>query len=163
MPTMKTTILALGCLLAFSLVAAEPSKPAAFEIRLVLEKASADSEPLTCAHTGTATGTTIEETLHVQKQPLLDRSSIKTAVAAKNPLTGASEVELTFTAPGAKRFAQVTRDHIGQRLAIVVDGKVRSAPRVAAEIAGGQAQISGSFSEQEAAALAKSLSATAAR
>ncbi len=160
---MKTKILALGCLLAFSLFAAEPSKPAAFEIRLVLDKAAADSEPLICAHPGTAAGNAVEERLHVQKLPLLDRSAIKTAVAAKNPLTGASEIDLTFTASGAKRFAQITRDHVGERLAIVVDGKVRSAPRVAAEIAGGKAQISGSFSEQEAAALAKSLNATAAR
>jgi len=160
---MKTKILALGCLLAFSLVAAEPSKPAAFEIRLVLDRASADSEPLICAHPGGAAGNGVEEKLHVQKQPLLDRSSIKTAVAAKNPLTGASEVDLTFTAPGTKRFAQVTRDHIGERLAIVVDGKVRSAPRGAAEIAGGKAQISGDFSEQEAAALAARLSGPVGR
>jgi len=160
---MKTKIFALGCLLAFSLVAAEPSKPTAFEIRLVLDKAAADSEPLIRAHPGTAAGNAVEERLHVQKQPLLDRSSIKTAVAAKNPLTGDSEVELTFTAPGAKRFAQVTRDHVGERLAIVVDGKVRSAPRVAAEIAGGKAQISGSFSEQEAAALAARLNGPVGR
>lgn len=160
---MKTTILALGCLLAFSLFAAEPSGPAAFEIRLVLDKAVAESEPLVCAQPGAAAGNAVEERLHVQKQPLLDRSAIKTAVAVKNPLTGAAEVDLTFTAPGAKRFAQITRDHVGERLAIVVDGKVRSAPRVAAEIAGGKAQISGAFSEQEAAALAARLSGTVGR
>jgi hypothetical protein len=71
---MKTTTLLLGCLLGFTLSAAEPSKPAAFEVRLVLDTASPDSEELTCTHPGTAPGQTVDEKLHVQKKPLLDRS-----------------------------------------------------------------------------------------
>lgn len=113
---------------------------------------------MTCAHQSTASGKTVEEKLHVQKKPLLDRSSLKSAAVEKDPLTGASEVQLTFTDQGAKRFAEVTRDHVGQRLAIVIDGKVHSAPKVMAEIPGGKVAISGAFSAQEAAALAARLS-----
>ena len=51
-----------------------------------------------------------------------------------------------------------TRDNIGQRLAIVIDGKIYSAPIVRSEITGGKAVISGSFSDQEATDLAVRLS-----
>jgi hypothetical protein len=156
-PKMKTMTLLLGCLLALTLTAAEPSKPAKFEVRLVLDSASPDSEHLTCTHQLTAPGQTVEEKLHVQKKALLDRSGLKSAVVQKSPVTGASEILVTFTDRGAKRFAEVTRDHVGQRLAIVIDGKVYSAPKVMTEIPGGKAVISGSFSEQEAAQLAARL------
>ena len=158
---MKTTTILLGCLLAFTLTAAEPSKPAAFEVRLVLDSASPDSEQLTCTHPGTAPGQKVDEKLHVQKKPLLDRSSLKSAAVQRNAITSAAEIAITFTERGAKRFAKVTRDHVGQRLAIVIDGKVYSAPKVMTEIPGGKAVISGSFTEEEAAQLAARLNGQA--
>lgn len=149
---MKTaTLLLLGCFLALSVAVAEPSKPAAFEIRLVLGDASPDSEQLTCVPpAGAASEQTVAETLHVHKKALLDRSALKYAVVQKNPASGAAEIHITFTDEGSKRFAEVTRGHIGQRLAIVIDGKVYSAPRVMMEISEGVAAISGTFSDQEA-------------
>ena len=59
---------------------------------------------------------------------------------------------------GARRFAEATRDHVGQRLAFVIDGKVYAAPKVMAEITGDKAVISGSFSDQEATDIAAKLS-----
>lgn len=160
---MKTTTLLLGCLLAFTLTAAEPSKPAAFEVRLVLDSAAPDSEQLTLTQQRTDGGKTAAERLHVQKKLLLDRSALKSAAVQTNAVSGASEIQVTFTEPGAKRFAEATRDHVGQRLAIVIDGKVYSAPKVMMEIPGGKAVISGSFSEQEATQLAARLSEVATK
>ena len=160
---MKTTTLLLACLLAFTLTAAEPSKPAAFEVRLVLDSASPDSDQLTCIQQRSDGGKAVEERLHVQKKPLLDRSALQSAAVQKNPVSGASEIQVTFTERGGKRFAEVTRDHVGQRLAIVIDGKVYSAPKVMMEIPGGKAVISGSFSDQEATQLAARLSERATK
>lgn len=160
-PIMKASALLLAFFLTLTLTAAEPTKPPVFEVRLVLDKASADSEELACTQERTDGGQVVEERLHVLKQRLLDRSSLKSAVVQKNPLTGAAEIQIAFTASGTKRFAEVTRQNAGKRLAIVIDGRVYSAPRVLGEIAGGKAVIAGSFSEQEALELVNRLSEAA--
>src|SRR5262245_14095987 len=160
---MKTTTLLLGCLLAFALTAAGQSKRAAFEVRLVLDTASGDSEQSTLLHQRATPGQTGEERLHVQKKPLQDRSALKSADVQKNSVTGAPEIQVVFTERGAKRFAEVTRQHIGERLAVVIDGKVYAAPKVVTEVLGGIAGISGSFTEQEATELARRLSQPATK
>jgi len=63
-------------------------------------------------------------------------------------------VSLTFNSSGAKLFDQITKNHVKQRLAIVLDRTVYSAPVIQEEISGGQAQITGSFSMKEAKDLA---------
>jgi preprotein translocase subunit SecD len=55
---------------------------------------------------------------------------------------------------GAKKFGDATAKLIGQQLAIVLDGIVQSAPTVQSAITGGQGEITGSFSAQEAKNLA---------
>ena len=50
-------------------------------------------------------------------------------------------VDVKLTPDGAARFGAYTRDHLGQRLAFVVDGEVVSAPRIRSEISGGSVQI----------------------
>jgi len=63
-------------------------------------------------------------------------------------------VAIDFNAVGAKRFDQITAANVGKRMAIVLDGTVYSAPVIRERIAGGSAQISGSFTSQEATDLA---------
>lgn len=63
-------------------------------------------------------------------------------------------VGLDMTSHGGKVFAQVTESNVGRRLAIVLDEVVRSAPVIRDRILGGSAQITGSFSHEEAADLA---------
>ncbi|MFA7670482.1 MAG: protein translocase subunit SecD, partial [Burkholderiaceae bacterium] len=64
-------------------------------------------------------------------------------------------VNLTLDAKGARIFRDVTRDNIGRRMAIVLfeqgKGQVVTAPVIRSEIGGGQVQISGSMTAQEAA------------
>ena len=63
-------------------------------------------------------------------------------------------VSLDMTSHGGKVFAHVTESNVGRRLAIVLDDVVRSAPVIRDRILGGSAQITGSFSHEEAADLA---------
>ncbi|MFA5334398.1 MAG: protein translocase subunit SecD [Candidatus Omnitrophota bacterium] len=63
-------------------------------------------------------------------------------------------VSIQFSAEGAKKFAKVTQENVGRRLAIVLDGKVKSAPEIKEAIPSGQAQITGRFSKEEASDLA---------
>jgi SecD/SecF fusion protein len=67
---------------------------------------------------------------------------------------GEPYVSLTLNSKGAQVFANVTAANVGKRLAIVLDGKVVSAPVIREAIPSGQAQISGNFSVDEANDLA---------
>ena len=63
-------------------------------------------------------------------------------------------VSTVFDASGARRFAKLTTEHVNERFAIVLDGKVLSAPVIREPIPGGRGQISGGFTLQGAKDLA---------
>ncbi len=63
-------------------------------------------------------------------------------------------VSLDLTGTGARIFGTITEKNVGRRMAIVLDDIVRSAPVIREKILGGSAQISGSFSHEEATDLA---------
>ena len=75
--------------------------------------------------------------------------------------TGKPAVSLTFTADGGEKFAKITGDNIGKPVAIVLDSEVVSAPNVQEKITGGNAQITGSFTLDEAKNLSIQLNAGA--
>ncbi len=70
-------------------------------------------------------------------------------------------VSVTFDSKGAREFDLVTAANVGKRMAIVLDGKVYSAPTINERISGGRAVISGVFSTDEANDLAVVLRAGA--
>jgi preprotein translocase subunit SecD len=59
-------------------------------------------------------------------------------------------VSLSFNAAGAKIFEEITGANVGKRLAIILDNTVYSAPVIQEKIAGGDAQITGNFTMEEA-------------
>lgn len=63
-------------------------------------------------------------------------------------------VTTVFDSTGARKFARLTTEHVGERFAIVLDGKVLSAPNIREPIPGGRGQISGGFNLQQAKDLA---------
>ena len=63
-------------------------------------------------------------------------------------------VSIDLTSRGGKVFATLTEKNVGRRMAIVLDGVVKSAPVIRERILGGSAQISGSFTHEEASDLA---------
>jgi preprotein translocase subunit SecD len=70
-------------------------------------------------------------------------------------------VSFRFDSVGARKFGNVTRDHVGELLAIVLDDKVISSPRIREPILGGSGIISGSFTVEAANELAVLLRAGA--
>ncbi|MCK4305497.1 MAG: protein translocase subunit SecD [Candidatus Eisenbacteria sp.] len=66
----------------------------------------------------------------------------------------ASSISLNMNAQGARKFRRITSQNVGRFLAIVLDDKVASAPRIKERIPTGQASITGSFTDEEAKDLA---------
>ena len=70
-------------------------------------------------------------------------------------------VSVTFDAKGAQEFERITAENVKKRMAIVLDNTVYSAPVIQERISGGRAQITGSFTMEEANDLAIALRAGA--
>ncbi len=64
------------------------------------------------------------------------------------------DVSISFDGKGAEIFDRITGANVGKQLAIILDGVVYSAPRIQDRISGGNAQITGNFTHEEAAQLA---------
>lgn len=110
------------------------------------------------------TGETLTRAYFVKKMPELTGSAVSQAFASTND-SASYRVALRFTPEGSKRFADVTRAIADENaktntvglLAIILDGKLYSAPSVREAIVGGSAEISGHFSQREATELANVL------
>ncbi len=63
-------------------------------------------------------------------------------------------VNFRFNIRGGQRFGEVTSENVGKLFAIILDGKVISAPRILGPITGGSGQISGRFTVEQANNLA---------
>ena len=95
------------------------------------------------------------EQLLLEKEALLTGDALKTAdVRFSQAEFNAPVVSLEFNPKGAEVFGKITADNIGRRLAIVLDGKVQSAPNIKDAIPNGEAVISGSFTIDKAQDLA---------
>ncbi len=68
-----------------------------------------------------------------------------------------ANVSMSMNSDGAKAWQRITKDNIGKSVAIVLDGLVYSFPTVQNEIPGGQSQITGNFTVEEAKDLANTL------
>ena len=91
--------------------------------------------------------------------PALGGDVVTNAVADFSQQFGHSDnvVSMTMNAEGAKAWARLTKENVGQSIAIVLDDMVYSAPKVNEEISGGRSQITGRFSTEEAKDLANVL------
>ncbi len=97
---------------------------------------------------------------------LLDKRSLvggENLVDAKGSFdqTEGHAVSFRFDTEGAQKFGKITSNNIGNRLAVVLDGVVITAPRINSAITGGSGIITGNFNAQEAADLAVLLRAGA--
>lgn len=92
----------------------------------------------------------------VKEIPILNGSQIVDAQVAFSQ-TNQPIINFTLNSAGARIFGDFTGKNIGKRLAIVLDGKVYSAPNINERIGGGSGQISGGFTVLEAGNLAIAL------
>jgi len=97
----------------------------------------------------------------VRQRVEVDGANLTDARAGNNPQTGEWVVNFSFDSIGTRRFAEISRANVGQPFAIVLDGKVLTAPTIREPITGGRGQISGSFTAGSANELAVLLRAGA--
>ncbi|MDZ4308724.1 protein translocase subunit SecD [Allopontixanthobacter sp.] len=83
--------------------------------------------------------------------------SLTNAQQSVDPQTNEAVVTITFDQQGGAKFAKLTTENVNKPFAIILDGKVLSAPNINEPIRGGTAQISGNFTTESANALAISL------
>ncbi|WP_322509099.1 protein translocase subunit SecD [Anaerolinea sp.] len=85
---------------------------------------------------------------------IMTGKDLKSVVVSRNPNTGEVVIDFTLSDEGAKIFDEYTNNNIGKILAIVLDKKIISAPRVQGRIPSGQGQITGNFTLETANNLA---------
>ena len=95
-----------------------------------------------------------DEEAIVSKRIILSGDNLLDAQPRMNSETNETVVSFTLDRVGAKRFGKATSTGIGKQLAIVLDGKIISAPIIRDTIASGSGQISGGFTFQSATDLA---------
>ncbi len=86
-----------------------------------------------------------EQFVLVYRQPAITGDRLVNAGVGTDPNTNQPVVTFRFDGVGARRFADITRDNVNRRFAIVLDNVVISAPNILEPILGGSGQISGNF------------------
>jgi preprotein translocase subunit SecD len=97
----------------------------------------------------------------VQKRVMVAGEDLTDAQPGFDSRTGEPVVNFRFNFRGGQRFGEVTSQNVGRLFAIVLDGKVISAPRILGPITGGSGQITGNFTVEQADNLAVLLRAGA--
>jgi SecD/SecF fusion protein len=140
-------------------------KPARLEFRSVHPDLSPDTTPTNRYPVGyevlseeiedRRSGEVFERRHFVKMIPEATGEIVEDAFASQTP-SGGFQINLVMTGEGAKIFRQVTERMVGDPLAIVLDGKLYSAPTIQAVLSK-NAQITGNFSQREALELANVL------
>jgi preprotein translocase subunit SecD len=143
-------------LLEFKLVDEENDVQAALE-----GKVPRDSEILYQVFEDPQTNQVRRTPYLLKKRTILTGANLTDARVEIDAQYGEPYVSLTFDSKGARIFAKVTEENVKKRLAIVLDDRVYSAPVIQEKIPGGQARITGRFSDEEARVLAIALRAGA--
>ena len=90
------------------------------------------------------------ENLNVSKRIIMSGENLIDSQPNFNSQSNEPTVSFTLDRLGAQKFGRTTTDNVGKRLAIILDGKIISAPSINEPITGGSGIISGNFSFQEA-------------
>ncbi|HDZ77391.1 MAG TPA: protein translocase subunit SecD [Candidatus Omnitrophica bacterium] len=125
--------------------ALEGNVPEGYELRYIQNKDASKNEPILLEEDAVLTGDTL-----VSADVQFDQASF-----------GEPYIGIAFNSEGGKIFSELTRKNVGRRLAIVLDDKVLSAPRINEHIPSGKGIISGRFTPDEAKDLAIKLKAGA--
>ncbi len=85
----------------------------------------------------------------LEARPILSGADLDSADPGFDSRTNEPIISFRFKTAGARIFGRVTQENVGRRFAIVLDGKVISAPVIRDQILGGTGQISGNFTVEE--------------
>jgi acetyl esterase/lipase len=97
-----------------------------------------------------------DEKVYLYKDPLVSNGDIVEAIVVEGYDNRSYEVQITFTGEAAQRMAKATQQLIGKPVAILLDGKVTSAPTLMSRLYE-RARISGHFTREEAERIATGL------
>ena len=100
---------------------------------------------------------TVTMLLNVAITAALDDSAVKEAQVKQDVHTSKPQIEITMTTQGRRRLAELTQVSLNKRLAIVVGGRLLSAPVIKTEIKDGKVLVEGDFTNQEASELAEKI------
>ena len=95
--------------------------------------------------------------LAVKRQVMVSGDELIDAQQSYNQQDNSPVVSIRFNGSGANKFARITQQNVNKRFAMILDGKVLSAPNINEPILGGSAQISGNFTVESANQLAIAL------
>ncbi|MDQ6963145.1 MAG: protein translocase subunit SecD [Mariprofundaceae bacterium] len=138
------------------------NNPAVLEFKLVDEKGDLEK----AMNGQLAAGSIIkygkdQQPYLLKKRTELSGEQVADARVSIDSQYGGYAITLKFNSKGAHKFDRLTKMHVGDRFAIILNDKVHSAPVIRERIAGGSAQITGDFGAQEARELALVLRAGA--
>ena len=103
---------------------------------------------------GSATLTATQPITAAVYNTVLTGRDLQTAQVVFDPQTNAPLISFTLTDEGAEKFAEHTRNNVGKFLSITMDKTIISSPRINSAITGGQGEITGQFTLDEAKNLA---------
>jgi len=138
------------------------SKPANLELMAIDEEKNDQVNNMTNSQASSYGDIILEDTKNpnlkylVKEIPILNGSQVIDAQVAFDKSNQAI-INFTLNSTGARIFGEFTSKNIGKRLAVVLDGKVYSAPNIRERIGGGSGQISGGFTVAEAGNVAIAL------
>lgn len=130
-------------------------RTAQLEFRLVADAATTkETETLTGEEVDPVTNQASEVSYQIEPGLLMSGEVISDARHRPGQFGESPFVAITLNSRGARIFERVTSENVGRRLAIVLDGKVQSAPVIRERIGGGRAVITGNFTLDESRDLA---------
>jgi preprotein translocase subunit SecD len=142
-----------------NLYSADSVTPVTMEIRRVVERTSSQSREMTLIHPEHGQ----REVLEVENKVLLDEGDVTSGAVVQDPRTKEFLLELRFTEQGRKKFGEITGQNIGRRIAIIINGKLTSAPKVNESISSGRIIISGAVGREQLEKWAEAFKATIKR
>lgn len=114
------------------------------------ERLPRGSEVLEIENKDAETGVVSRSKMMVKKKTLMTGDTITKAEVKLDSQNGSPYVAIKFNSMGAAMFERITGANVNKRLAIVLDGVVKSAPVIREKIGGGSCIIEGSFTDAEA-------------
>ena len=129
-------------------------RTAQLEFRLVAGDGPGEVDVLPGVSVDSATGLESEISYRLEPGVLMTGEVISDARHRPAQFGDPPYVSITLNGNGARLFEPITRDNVNRQLAIVLDGRVQSAPVIQERIGGGRAVITGNFSLDEARDLA---------
>lgn len=114
------------------------------------DKIPADDEILFEKKVNRETGVATKFPILLKKQAALTGNLLSEAKVSLDSRFSEPYVSISFNAEGARLFEEVTGANVKKRMAIILDKSIYSAPVIQEKIAGGNAQITGSFSMEDA-------------